>query len=463
MPNPLFKTKPLSSILDEAASGQNRLKRSLRAIDLIAIGIGCIIGVGIFVLPGTEAAHHSGPGIIISFVIAALACAFTALSYAELASMIPVSGSAYSYTYATLGEAIAWIVGWDLILEYVLAAIFVSIGWSAYFSSILQQIGLPIPKPLCGGPFGDTPGLINLPALLIVALLTFLLVRGTKESARINMAIVVIKVLVIAGFILAAARHVVPSNWTPFMPFGFSGVLTSAGVVFLAFAGFDAVSTTAEEAVNPQRDVPIGILGSLLIATVLYVGVAVVMTGIVPYKELGVANPMNLVLDRINMPVTSIFISLGAISGITSVLLVLLMGQPRIFFSMSRDGLLPSYLSRVHPRFGTPHITTVMTGVVIAILASFARLDVIAELCSLGTLLAYNIVSIGVIILRYTRKDLKRTFKVPFFPVTPILAILLCSYLMISLPLMTWVWLFIWLILGVLIYAFYGFRHSRLR
>ena len=458
----LLRTKSLGRLLAEAADDRTALKRTLRAWDLVAIGIGCIIGVGIFVLPGVEAAKHSGPGIILAFAIAAAACACSALSYAELAAMIPVAGSAYTYGYATLGEIFAWIIGWDLILEYMVAAILVSIGWSAYFVNMFAQIGVQLPRALVAGPFADPPGVVNLPAVGIVLALTVLLVRGIRESAGFNLAIVVLKLAVIVLFLVLASPHVQPENWRPFLPFGFGGVMTSAAIVFLAYVGFDAVSTTAEEAVNPQRDMPIGIVGSLIIATVAYMAVSAVMTGVVPYRELGVADPVALVLNHLSLKWASAIISVGAIAGITSVLLVLLLGQPRILFAMSRDGLLPPALASVHPRFRTPHRTTILTGTIVSIAAALMRLDTAAELASIGTLLAFMIVSAGVIVLRVTRKDLHRPFKVPLFPFVPVLGILLCAYLMVSLPWQTWVRLVVWLAIGLLIYTFYGRRASLL-
>ncbi len=458
----LLRTKSLHQLLDDTTLEHHSLRKTLRAWDLIGIGIGCIIGVGIFVLPGVEAAKHAGPGIILSFAIAAVACACSALSYAELAAMIPVSGSAYTYGYATLGEIFAWIIGWDLLLEYMVAAILVSIGWSAYFVNMLRQIGIIVPQSLSNGPWSSTPGVLNVPAIFIIVLLTFLLIRGVKESARVNLIIVIIKLCVIVVFIILAAGRTDPANWKPFMPYGFSGVMTAAGIVFLAFVGFDAVSTTAEEAVNPQRDMPIGIMGSLIVATILYMAVAAIMTGVVPYKQLNVPDPVALVLNTLHMPWASALVSVGAIAGITSVLLVLMLGQPRILFAMSRDGLLPRFLSEVHRKFGTPHRTTIFTGIVVAVAAGIMRLETAAELCSIGTLLAFIIVSAGVIVLRYTRRDLKRPFRVPFFPVTPALGILLCAYLMYNLPFATWLRLIVWLIIGLGLYGFYGFRKSKL-
>ena len=491
----IMRTKSLNELLDDTSAEHHRLKKTLKAVDLVAIGIGCIIGVGIFVLPGVEAATHAGPAIILSFAIAALACGCSALCYAELAAMIPVAGSAYTYGYATLGEIFAWIIGWDLILEYMVGASLVSIGWSAYFvnlvnntlgpfglaipsvlttppfvdktfihfpafTGVLAPIGLNLPQVLREAPWSAQPGILNLPAVIIVAIITWLLVLGIRESARVNLIIVAIKMAVLLVFIGVAVWYVDPANWQPFMPFGFGGVVTAAAIVFLAYVGFDAVSTTAEEAVNPQRDMPIGILGSLFIATFFYMVVAAIMTGVVSYKLLNVADPVALVLNVLQKPWASALVSVGAMAGITSVLLVLLMGQPRILFSMSRDRLLPAFLSRVHPRYRTPHLTTIFTGAVVAVAAALLPITIVAELCSIGTLFAFIIVCAGVIVLRYTRKEIHRPFKVPLFPYLPALGILLCGYLMISLPWMTWIRFLLWLLLGLLIYWLYSYRHS---
>jgi APA family basic amino acid/polyamine antiporter len=458
----LFRTKPVIEFLSETTEAGHSLKKTLRVWDLTALGIGCIIGVGIFVLPGVQAARHSGPGIILSFTIAALACGCSALCYAELAAMIPVAGSAYTYGYATLGELPAWVIGWDLILEYMVAAVLVSTGWSAYLVNLLNHMGLRLPQAIVASPWDKVPGTLNLPAVFVVGLLTWLLVRGVKESSRVNLAIVTVKIAVILFFIVLSVNYIKPSNWKPFMPFGFGGVMTSAAIVFLAFVGFDAVSTAAEEAVNPQRDMPIGIIASLFVATILYVAVSAIMTGVVPYAQLDVANPIALVVNELGKPWASMIISVGAISGITSVLLVLLLGQPRILFAMSRDGLLPPYLSRVHPRYKTPHLTTITTGIVVAIAAALTPIDVSSELCSIGTLFAYIIVCAGVIVLRYSRPEIKRPFKVPLFPALPFLGVLLCSYLMISLPRTAWERFIVWLIIGLSIFVVYSRRHSRL-
>jgi APA family basic amino acid/polyamine antiporter len=505
MSHSIFRTKPLTLLMADASEASHSLRKTLGAWDLVAIGIGCIIGVGIFVLPGVEAATHAGPGIILSFGVAALACACSALCYAELAAMIPVAGSAYTYGYATLGEILGWIIGWDLILEYMVGASLVAIGWSAYLVNLLNHAlaksGAAIPHALVAAPWGQSPGVVNLPAAAIVLFLTWLLVRGIKESARVNLVIVIVKVAVILTFVLLAVWYVNPTNWTPFLPFGFKGVATAAAIVFLAYVGFDAVSTTAEEAVNPQRDLPIGIIGSLIVATALYMAVAAIMTGIVPYQQLNVADPVALVLNVLEMPWASMLISLGAICGITSVLLVLLLGQPRILFAMSRDGLLPRALSHVHPRFRTPHVTTILTGCIVATAAALTPINVVAELCSIGTLFAFIIVCAGVIVLRFTRADVHRPYSVPggwgaaafvFVPfaagaalaplpvwgrvllwaaglaacaafrkhVLPASGILLCGYLMLSLPVITWLRLVTWLFLGLALYAAYGYKHS---
>ncbi len=463
MKSRLLRTKPMTRIMADTEVEGRKLRRTLTAWDLTAIGIGCIIGVGIFVLPGVQAAHNAGPAIILSFAIASAACACSALCYAELAAMIPVSGSAYTYGYATLGEIFGWVIGWDLIIEYMVAAILVATGWSAYFVNLLRSgFGIHVPQAIAASPFDKDPGVLNLPAAAIVLLITWLLVRGIKESARVNLTIVIVKVAVILFFIVAAVGHVDPSNWQPFMPFGFKGVIAAAGIVFLAYIGFDAVSTTAEEAKNPQRDLPIGIMASLVAATVLYMAVAAIMIGVVPYRELGVADPIALVLNSLKMPWASALISVGIIAGITSVLLVLIMGQPRILFAMSRDGLLPPLLARVHVRRKTPHVATWLTGSIVAAAAAVTPIEVSSALCSIGTLFAYIIVAAGVIVLRYTRPDIHRPFKAPLSPVLPGAGIILCASLMASLPLATWLRFLVWLVVGLAIYFGYSLRNSAL-
>ncbi len=473
MPNALFRKKHLSQLLSDTEAEDHKLRRALTVWDLIALGVGCIIGVGVFVLPGVEAAKHAGPGIILSFAIAGLACGCSALCYAELAAMIPVAGSAYTYGYATLGELPAWIIGWDLLLEYMVAACLVSIGWSAYLVNLLNNIlrpwGAQLPAALVNAPldwsdtahrFVTTGAVINIPAIFIVGLLTILLVRGVKESSRINLIIVIVKLAVIVFFIVLAVWHVKPANWQPFMPFGFGGIMTAAAIVFLAFVGFDAVSTAAEEARNPQKDMPIAIMTSLAIATILYMAVSAIMTGVVPYHKLGVPDPVALVLNELQMPWASAIVSIGALAGITSVLLVLILAQPRILFAMSRDGLLPPGLSKVHRRFGTPHRTTVLTGLIVAVASGLLPIRIVAELCSIGTLFAFIIVCSGVIVLRYTRRDIHRPFKTPLFPVLPAMGVLLCAYLMANLPKTAWERFLIWLAIGLTIYFLYGRRKS---
>ena len=462
MSRSLLRTKPLVEVIAETDEEGRRLRKRLGPWDLTALGIGCIIGVGIFVLPGVQAAKNAGPGIVLAFAIAASACACAALCYAELAAMIPVAGSAYTYGYATLGELPAWIIGWDLILEYMVAAVMVATGWSAYLVNFLRIIGIAVPQSIAASPWDREPGMLNIPAVLIVAVLTTILVRGIGESSRVNVAIVVFKLAVIAFFIALSAGHVKPANWHPFLPFGVSGVLRAAAIVFLAYVGFDAVSTAAEEAINPQRDLPIGILGSLAVSTVLYMIVAAIMTGIVPYAELGVADPVAKVLNYLNMPWASVVVSIGAMAGITSVLLVLLLGQPRILFAMSRDGLLPPHLAKVHPRFGTPYVTTIGTGLIVATGAALTPIDVSSALCSIGTLFAFVVVCAGVIVLRYVRPELPRPFKTPLFPVLPAAGIVACAVLMANLPWTAWERFLIWLAIGLVLYFVYSRGHSRL-
>ncbi len=457
----LFQTKPVEEILREADSGVT-LKRTLGPVQLTTLGIGAIIGAGIFVITGTAAAEHAGPSIILSFVLAGTACVFAGLCYSEFASMIPVSGSAYTYAYATMGELFAWIIGWDLILEYSLAASTVAIGWSGYFVEIFRSLGVEIPAKWSASPWSEPAGVFNIPATAICLILTAILIIGIKESANVNATIVIIKVGVVLLFLAVAAPFVKTVNWQPFMPFGASGMVTGAGVIFFAYIGFDAVSTTAQEARNPQKDMPIGILVSLVICTVLYLATAAVMTGVVYYTELGVPAPIALAIRTLDMPWLSVFVSLGAIAGITSVILVMLLGQPRVFYCMSKDGLLPEVVSKVHPRFRTPYITTAITGVVVAVVAGLTPIHELGHLVSIGTLLAFAIVCGGVLVLRYTRPDIKRPFKVPGFPVVPILGVVACVYLMWSLPAVTWWRLFVWMAAGLLIYIAYGFRKSHL-
>ncbi len=458
----LFRRKFLEHILEELDIEQHRLHRSLTAFDLTILGIGAIIGVGIFVLTGAASAKYAGPGVILSFVISGAACAFAALCYAELASSIPVAGSAYNYAYATMGEMIAWIIGWDLILEYIVASIAVAIGWSGYFVNIVKAIGIQLPV-WCSSAPGTVPGaIINLPAIFIVLLLTVILVVGIKESARFTSAMVFVKVLTVLVFIVVGISHVTPANWHPFMPFGLKGVISGAAIVFFAYIGFDAVSTAAEETKNPQRNMPIGILLSLGICTVLYIVVAAILTGMVSYKELNTPAPVAHALTLTGFRWGSALVSAGAVAGITSVLVVMLMGQPRIFFSMSRDGLLWPWISKVHPRFRTPYIAQILTGVVVAGFAGFIDIGTAAELCNIGTLFAFSIVCGGVVVLRRTHPELRRSFRCPMVPFLPLLGLFTCSWLMLSLPRITWIRFVVWLLVGLTIYFYYGMRHSRL-
>ena len=458
----LFRRKFLEHIIEEIDIEQHRLNRSLNAFDLTIMGIGAIIGVGIFVLTGAAAAKYAGPGVILSFVISGAACAFAGLCYAELASSIPVAGSAYNYAYSTMGEMVAWIIGWDLILEYIVACIAVAIGWSGYFVNIMAAIGMKIPA-WCSAAPGTVPGaIINIPAMLIVFFLTIILVIGIKESARFTGVMVFIKVVTVLVFIMVGISHVNPANWHPFMPFGLKGVIAGAAIVFFAYIGFDAVSTAAEETMNPQRNMPIGILLSLGICTLLYIVVAAVLTGMVSYRELNTPAPVAHALTLVGFRWGSAFVSAGAVAGITSVLLVMLMGQPRIFFSMSRDGLLWPWISRVHPRFRTPYIAQIFTGIVVAGFAGFIDIGTAAEICNIGTLFAFAIVCGGVVVLRKTHPELRRSFRCPLVPLIPLLGVFSCVWLMLSLPQITWIRFIVWLMAGLTIYFYYGIRHSRL-
>jgi APA family basic amino acid/polyamine antiporter len=473
----LFRRKSIADLQTEA-TGEHGLRRSLGAFNLVMLGIGAIIGTGIFVLTGTVAAQNAGPAVVLSFVLAGLASVFAALCYAEFASVVPIAGSAYTYGYATLGEFFAWVIGWDLILEYALGAVTVAIGWSGYVVSFLRDFGIVIPPQLTAArgsvvtlADGSTlPALFNLPAVLIVALVTALLVVGIKESANVNNVIVVIKVSVVLLFIALAASHVVPENWTPFIPpntgdrqhFGWSGVVAGAGVVFFAYIGFDAVSTAAQEAKNPQRDMPIGIIGSLIICTILYIIVSGIATGVVPYRELDVPDPIALVADRAGLGWFSTLIKIGAIAGLSSVILVMLLGQSRVFYAMSNDGLLPGWVNRIHPRFRTPWITQIITGIGVVIPAGLLTVREAGSLVSIGTLLAFVIVSIGIIVLRVRQPDLHRPFKTPAVWVVAPLGALTSFYLMSALPWRTWERLLIWLVIGLVIYFAYSRHHSRL-
>ncbi len=448
-------------LLEDAAFHEGGLKRALGALDLTALGIGAIIGAGIFVLTGVAAAKLAGPAVTLSFVVSGFACAMAALCYAEFAAMIPVAGSAYSYSYATMGELVGWIIGWDLILEYAVGAAAVAVGWAGYLRVILDGVGIHLPLAFTSAP-GSAPGAVmNLPALLVVLVITAILVVGISESARINSIIVAIKLTAVAIVILVGAFFVRPSNWTPFVPFGWHGIMKGAAVIFFAYIGFDAVSTAAEEVVDPQRNLPLGIIGSLLVCTVLYILVAAVVTGMTRYKLIDVNAPLASAFVNQGLNFVSAIISLGAVAGLTSVLLVLLLGQSRVFFAISRDGLLPPAFSRVHPRFRTPYIPTIITGIAVGLTSAFLPIQEIAELTNIGTLFAFVLVCIGVWILRHADPGRKRPFATPLVPWVPILGVVFCVYLMASLPALTWMRFFVWLAAGLVIYFTYGRRHSR--
>ena len=475
----IWSKKSVASLQAEAAGeGGNELERSLGALNLTLLGIGAIIGAGIFVLTGTAAAQHAGPAIVISFLLAGSGCLFAGLCYAEFASMIPVAGSAYTYGYATLGELIAWIIGWDLILEYLFASSTVAVGWSGYFTRLMADIGFPIPPALSNAPFTvqgthtivPTGAIINLPAMALVGALTILLVVGIKESARLNNFIVFVKVAIVCAVIGFGFMFVDPANWSPFIPpaegpgvFGWSGIAAGAGVIFFAYIGFDAVSTAAQETKNPQRDLPIGILASLAVCTVLYILMALVLTGLTPFRNLDVAEPVYVALAAAGPALAWLKYSttIGAVFGLASVVLVMLMAQPRIFYTMSRDGLLPPVFGKVHKKFRTPWLATIITGSVAMAVAGLFPIGLLGQLVSIGTLFAFVIVCAGVLVLRYREPDLKRPFRTPWVPFVPVMGILVCGYLMYHLGIDTWVRLGVWLAIGLAIYFGYGKHHSR--
>ncbi|KAB8038611.1 amino acid permease [Janthinobacterium aquaticum] len=440
------------------------LAKVLGPFDLVLMGIGAIVGTGIFVLTGTGALT-AGPALSLSFVIAAVACCFAALCYAEFASTVPVAGSIYTYSYATLGELAAWMIGWDLLLEYGLAAAAVSVGWSGYFQSFLSGFGLDLPVALTAAP-GALPGvttIMNLPALAIMLILTAMLGWGVRESARLNNIMVAVKIGVVLLFIIFGARHVQPANWQPYMPFGMNGVMSAAALVFFAFIGFDAVTSAAEEVKKPSRDLPIGIIGSLAVCAVLYVVVSAIMTGIVPYQKfLGVDHPVSLALQYAGEDWIAGFVNLGAVLGMTTVILVMAFGQTRIIFAMSRDGLLPRRLSSVHPRFQTPFFATWLVGIVFGLIAAVIPLNILAELINIGTLAAFTMVSVAVVVLRKKRPDLPRAFRCPAVPVVPALAVIFCVALMSFLSWHTWLFFGIWLVLGLGVYFGYARKRSLL-
>jgi basic amino acid/polyamine antiporter, APA family len=489
----LWATKSIAVLRAEAdAEGEHTLKKTLTATNLITLGIGAIIGAGIFVLTGLAAARHAGPAVPLSFVAAGIACAFAGLCYAEMASAVPVAGSAYTYAYATMGEFMAWIIGWDLVLEYAMGAATVGVGWSGYFVGLLSNFGIDLPAALTSAPFrwcigsevaagvtgcasaglNATGALLNLPAVIIIMIMTVVLIVGIQESARVNNFIVVLKLAVIGLFIVAGAFYINPANWQPFIPpntgefghFGVSGILRGAGLIFFAYIGFDAVSTAAQEAKNPQRDMPVGILGSLAVCTLLYIVVSGILTGIMPYTQLDVAHPVGFAVDSVpGLRWMGWIINLGAVLGLASVILVMLLGQSRVFYSMARDGLLPPWVGKVHPRFRTPYLTQVFVGIFAGIFSGIFPIQLLGELVNIGTLLAFVLVCAGIIILRRTRPDLPRPFKTPLVPLVPILGILSCLGLMATLPGDTWLRLLVWMALGLLLYFAYGRRHSTLQ
>ncbi|WP_265923095.1 amino acid permease [Cupriavidus nantongensis] len=456
----LFRTKDIDAML--AVARDDGLKKVLGPVDLVLMGIGAIIGTGIFVLTGTGALT-AGPALTVSFVIAALACGFAALCYAEFASAIPVSGSIYTYSYATLGEIVAWMIGWDLLLEYGLATSAVSVGWSGYFQSLMAGFGMKLPAALSAAP-GSVPGVqtvLNLPACLIMLAITWVVSYGVRESARVNNLMVAVKIGVVLLFIAVGVWHVQPANWQPFAPFGFAGIFNAAALVFFAFIGFDAVTSAAEEVRNPRRDLPIGIIGSLAVCTVLYVVVAAIMTGIVPFaKFAGVDHPVSLALQFAGQNWVAGFVDLGAILGMTTVILVMTYGQTRVIFAMSRDGLLPERLSSVHPVHATPYFATWTVGIVFAAIAAFVPLNVLAELINIGTLAAFTLISVAVLVLRRTRPELPRAFRCPGVPVVPLLSIGFCLFLMAHLQALTWAAFLVWLALGLVIYFAYARRNA---
>jgi APA family basic amino acid/polyamine antiporter len=459
-------------------SEDNSLNRTLGPMNITLLGIGAVIGAGIFVLTGTAAANYAGPGIVLSFIISGIACGFAALCYAEFASMLPVAGSAYTYAYATMGKTVAWIIGWDLILEYLFSASAVAVGWSGYMTSFLNDFGIHIPKAFCSAPFiQSSEGIIrsgsyfDVPAMLIVAILTSVLYVGIRESTRFNNLIVYIKVSVVLLFVFVCYKYINLDNWTPFIPentgkfgeFGWSGILRGAGVIFFAYIGFDAVSTVAQEAKNPRRDMPIGIIASLVVCTILYIAVALVLTGIIDYRLLNVSDPIAVAINSIGPKLMWLrpIVKIGALAGLSSVILVMLLGQPRIFYSMSKDGFLPPVFSKIHPKYKTPHINTIITGVVTLIIAGLLPIGILGELVSIGTLMAFAIVCGGILVMRHTHPELPRGFRTPWVPFVPIMGILTSLAQMVALPFDTWMRLVIWMAIGMCIYYFYSLPNLR--
>lgn len=485
----IFAKKPLQVLLDEVVS-ENRLRRILGPVSLTSLGVGAIIGTGIFVLTGIAAHNTTGPALILSFVVSGIACIFAALSYAEFASMVPVAGSAYTYAYATLGELFAWIIGWDLILEYAVASATVAHGWSHYFQDFISIFGIKFDHFISTAPFDissqtghiiATGSLLDLPAILITVIITTVLVKGIRESAGLNAGIVITKLAIVFLVIIVGAFYINPNNWHPFAPYGYTGislfgktifgqtgpggapvgVLAGAALIFFAYIGFDSVSTHSEEAKNPQRDVPIGIITSLILCTILYIAVSGVLTGMVPYNKINIDAPVSNAFKQVGLIWAQFLISLGAVAGITSVLLVMMLSQARIFLAMARDGLIPAkFFGDVHHKFRTPWKSTILTGIFVTILAGFLPLKVLADLVNIGTLFAFVVVCAAVLIMRKTHPEAKRPFRAPFVPLVPILGIIICLILMFSLPEENWLRLFGWLLIGLSIYYFYGRKHS---
>ena len=454
----LFRKKDIGALRSMAQN--SGLTRNLSAFDLVFLGIGSVIGTGIFVLTGVGAALYAGPGISLSFVLASIACAFAGLAYAEYASMVPVAGSAYAYTYASLGEFLAFIVGWNLILEYTVTCSTVAAGWSGYVVGLLASGGIDLPVAFTKVP--EEGGIINVPAILITMLLCILLVRGTKETVMINRILVFVKLAVIVIFFVLAVPNVDPTNWDPFLPYGTQGISAGAAIVFFAYIGFDAVATSAEEAKNPSRDLPIGILGSLGVCAVLYFFVALVLTGVVPYTDLNNAEPVAYALRVIGYPIGSAIVAVGAICGITTVLLVLLYGQARIFFALSRDGMIPAGICKIHKLYRTPYLVTIGGCILVSIIAGFAPIHLIAEMANIGTLSAFFIAGFGVLYLRIKRPDIKRGFKCPAIYFVAPMAMICCGYLMYNLPIHTWIRFVVWCSIGLVVYFGYSYKHSKL-
>jgi APA family basic amino acid/polyamine antiporter len=490
--NQLFATKSLHQLLEEM-KGEDRLRRVLGPVQLTSLGVGAVIGAGIFVATGAAAHNVAGPALMLSYVLAGVTCIFAALCYAEFASMVPVAGSAYTYAYATLGELFAWMIGWDLILEYAVGAATVANGWSGYFQSVIAKFGMHFPAALAGPPiiydtaageFVRTPGIVNLPAVIIVTIVTIVLVKGISESANFNSTMVGIKLAAVFFVILVGVFYINPANWQPFAPFGMTGVgffgkpvfgatnaggqpvgmIAGAAIIFFAYIGFDSVSTHAEEAKNPKRDVPIGIIASLLICTVLYIAVVAVLTGMVRYDQISVDAGVSDAFKQSGLPWAEFIIAAAGVAGITSVLLVMMLSAPRVFLAMARDGMVPpSFFAAVHPKFRTPWKSTILVGVFVATLAGFLPIDALLHMTNIGTLFAFVIVCTAVLIMRKTNPNADRPFRAPFYPVVPILGILMCLLLMFSLPVENWWRLFVWMGIGFVLYFTYSYNHSELR